>query len=290
MKRICRQHGISRWPSRKINKVNRTLTKLKSVIESVHGGEDVLGLSSLTPIYVGSKSASRTRSGSADENLDTPALRNSSQHSLGGEAHTNILESVCPTQKLDLNTKSFPVEEPSGGASQLVAYEILDAFMATEPLTPLRGTLIQDSGSYKEFTDVNNLAEDYSQLQLPNAELPHAQASPPQTQTFPPLAASQEVRTVTIKANYKEDIIRFRLPLSSCMVDLAGEISKRLKLDIGTFNVKYLDVDHEWVLATCDSDLRECLEVASSSSRNPIRLSVHDIDANLGSSCESSEE
>lgn len=48
MKRICRQHGISRWPSRQISKVNRSISKLKKVIESVVGHESAFTLTSVT--------------------------------------------------------------------------------------------------------------------------------------------------------------------------------------------------------------------------------------------------
>jgi RWP-RK domain len=39
---MCRQHGISRWPYRKINKVNRSVKKIQNMIKSVDGLEGTL--------------------------------------------------------------------------------------------------------------------------------------------------------------------------------------------------------------------------------------------------------
>ncbi|CAL5024123.1 unnamed protein product [Urochloa decumbens] len=105
---------------------------------------------------------------------------------------------------------------------------------------------------------------------------------------------------VTVKANYRGDIIRFRVPRSAGVATVKGEVAKRLALEAGEFDVKYLDDDNEWVLLSCDADFQECLEVvpalsgASSSSgltsaQPVVRLMVQEVPEIHGSSCGSSD-
>ena len=81
------------------------------------------------------------------------------------------------------------------------------------------------------------------------------------------------VSAVKVKANYKGEIIRFGLESNANLFMLKEEMAKRLNLDVGEFEVKYLDDDDEWVSLTCDVDLEECLELSCG---DVIRMSIVD--------------
>lgn len=377
MKRICRQHGISRWPSRKINKVNRSLSKLQRVIESVQGGEGTFSLTSLgtnsIPVTVGSISwaanlngmsqqsphgsgpyelqedkkevamskapetdqhaepsnhilgdrnvgienltpngceflpgegsnRSKTGSGSREESTGTPTSQGSCQGSPSGRNETS------PQNDLLASTiHEHGIEVGGGGSNNMVcqkpgeinlsaAFSIPNNYI-TAAEEPFGGLLLEDAGSSHDLRNLCPAGEalfeehvtEYSWTRQPCSDtmLKDCLAAPADPMSR--FAARPEVRTITIKATYREDIIRFRLATDSGIVRLKEEVAKRLKLEMGTFDIKYLDDDHEWVLVACDADLQECIDISRSSSvSNIIRLLVHDIMANLGSSCESS--
>lgn len=378
MKRICRQHGISRWPSRKINKVNRSLSKLKRVIESVQGADGTFGLTSLAtsplPVAVGSISwppglngsnqqhspsskpseplgekngspayktpgsdghaglddqlsggrmsdhreliheqnalspeigkgtnRSKTGSGSREESAGSPTSHGSCQGSPANEsipAKDPLITSIHePCFKVGGSPEL--VFQPTGELNLSAAFSIPDALVNTESQEPFGGMLLEDAGSSKDLRNLCPAAADaIADERFPETSCtnpPCADLSPKQrlatlTRTMPHVHTRQEMKSATIKATYREDIIRFRISLNSGIVELKDEVAKRLKLELGTFDIKYLDDDHEWVLIACDADLQECLDISRSSGSNIIRLSIHDIMANLGSSCESTGE
>ncbi|KAL7165588.1 hypothetical protein ACSBR2_041301 [Camellia fascicularis] len=370
MKRICRQHGISRWPSRKINKVNRSLSKLKRVIESVQGAEGAFTLTSLAttsslPVAVshisrpaslngpnlqnsaGSKptdvmegknesmaskipeiqgQAATTNKMLGDvvheQNEFMPELVEGSSQSKTGSysreesagtptSHGSCQGSPCPgNESLPQNDLAvIPIDETYivGGSPELVcqpakelnfspSFSIPDALATIQPQEPFGGLLIEDAGSSHDLINLcpglllDGPAPEYGLTNLRCSELVPRDTMATPTDRTPCFSARPEMNTVTIKATYREDIIRFRLSLDAGIHRLKDEVAKRLKLEIGTFDVKYLDDDHEWVLIACDADLQECLDISKSSSSNIVRLSVHDVMVNLGSSCESSEE
>uniref|UniRef100_A0A5B6ZGF0 Uncharacterized protein n=2 Tax=Davidia involucrata TaxID=16924 RepID=A0A5B6ZGF0_DAVIN len=374
MKRICRQHGISRWPSRKINKVNRSLSKLKRVIESVQGAEGAFTLTSLAtsslPVAVGSIpwpaslngsnqqnspvsnpsellgeknelpshktpgsdgqaetanqmlggrvlgnkeliheqtgfmpelgegwNQSRTGSGSREESTGTPTSHGSCQGSPrpGIESSPQNDGFVFPIHEQGIEVGGlFELAcQPIGELNLSAGFSIPDALVTTQPQEPFGGMLIEDAGSSHDLRNLCPGAEALLDKQVPPCPdvVPRESMVTPADRT-PHFLARPEPKTITItmKATYREDIIRFRLSLNSGIVKLKEEVAKRLKLEVGTFDIKYLDDDHEWVLIACDADLQECADISKSSGRNIIRLLVHDIMANLGSSCESTGE
>lgn len=361
MKRICRQHGISRWPSRKINKVNRSLSKLKRVIESVQGAEGAFGLNSLstsplpvvgsfpepsTPNKFSQQASMRPLESQMKENeIDASKILEIEDPLLGGMTQNlekvfndkgprrirtgsgSSEDSTNPTSHgscygsppiesshvkdifITSNNERCVVPRGSPESSPLQPINTLNSpspipipdIVLTELQEPFGGMLIEDAGSSKDLRNLcPSAAEAILEDQVPEAcptnNPPGCSSLAPKRpvdtlgKTVTPFAAKKEMKTVTIKATYREDIIRFRVSLTCGIVELKEEVSKRLKLEVGTFDIKYLDDDQEWVLIACDADLQECIDVSRSSASHIIRVLVHDITSNLGSSCESSGE
>lgn len=93
---------------------------------------------------------------------------------------------------------------------------------------------------------------------------------------------------IIVKASYKEDTVRFKFDPSLGYLQLYEEVGKRFKLNQGTFQLKYLDDEKEWVMLVSNSDLQECLEVMDEIGTRNVKFLVRDIVCAVGSSSSSS--
>lgn len=89
---------------------------------------------------------------------------------------------------------------------------------------------------------------------------------------------------ILVKATYKGDQIRFKLTLGFGFSELCEEIGKRYNVNPGTFQLKYLDDEEEWVLMASDADLQECIDVMTSCDGHVIKLLIRDLVPYLGCS------
>ncbi|KAF5935386.1 hypothetical protein HYC85_026515 [Camellia sinensis] len=101
---------------------------------------------------------------------------------------------------------------------------------------------------------------DHQQIPQLSFDLPFNQASATVVHANPQNRAIEDANSVTMRAKYINDItIKFRLSLSSGLVELQQQIAKRLHLEAGSYYVKYKDEEDHVILIACDDDLQDCI-------------------------------
>lgn len=246
LKRICRQHGITRWPSRKIKKVGHSLKKLQLVMDSVQGAD---GSMKLTSFY-----------NNFPELISPPDIPVKRQ--LATSNVSSHLQQV-KTQPhgylfIPATTASMPAYSPGSHNSSSSHYVSLKRATSEAKLLDLgqeKTKLLVRSNSKNIFINDHVTAEAPLMRQNLNNE--------------------NEMVTYKVKASFGEEKIRFSLHHQSSFEDLKQEVLRRFDIDIiSKIDIKYLDDDAEWVLLTCDADLDECMDIHRSSKIRTIKISV----------------
>ncbi|KAK5842098.1 Protein NLP2 -like protein [Gossypium arboreum] len=287
LKRICRHHGITRWPSRKIKKVGHSLRKLQLVIDSVQGAKGAIQIGSFYSSFPELSSPNLSGNGpssslkiSGHSKPSEPQLENCMFSQ--GAAAPKSPSSSCSRSSGSSTCCSMGVKQHSTSISALCSS---DGLIVEDP-----GGALKRARSDAELHSLNQeepklLARSQSHKTL--GELPPLETQPG------PKTGGQNLRTggaFRVKATFGEVKIRFSLQPSWGFRDVQQEIAKRFKIeDVSRMCLKYLDDDNEWVLLTCDADLEECRDIYKSSQSHTIKISLHQAShPNLGSSFGSS--
>ncbi|GJZ03382.1 NIN-like protein [Tanacetum coccineum] len=75
-----------------------------------------------------------------------------------------------------------------------------------------------------------------------------------------------DLKKVTVKATYKDDMIKFQFPTSLGLFELENEVAERINIKSKRIFLKYRDEDDDVILLACDTDLRSLLGSSTSNS------------------------
>ncbi|XP_019190069.1 PREDICTED: protein NLP4-like isoform X2 [Ipomoea nil] len=257
LKRICRQHGIKRWPSRKIKKVGHSLQKIQHVIDSVQGvsgGLQIESFYSSFPELVSPNSASNQF-----KNLKSPGGDSTSPRAAAPAAP--VADSVTPSSSCSQSSSSSQCcstgRQPKNSDTNAVLKRVKSA------------AELHYSSRNEEPKTLPRCQSHASLIQRPPSRF-----LPPTTKGGGDCRPREDV--LRVKVSFGEEKIRLRVQNSWGYEDLLNEIARRFGMDESTgFQLKYLDDDSEWVLLTCDADLQECFDVCRSSLNQTIKLTFH---------------
>ncbi|XP_062107921.1 protein NLP8-like [Humulus lupulus] len=331
LKRICRQHGISRWPSRKINKVNRSLKKIQTVLDSVQGVEGGLKFDPTTGGLVAAGSISQEFE---SQKIPFFVEKTASLQNSDPTLTVKLEEDECCTD--GINSNSYKIRNPniitptnstkdskiaikagskpvSGAFSEKIS---LGSYHATEGMTSshskcsskfensdghhvswISGSLAvgnemdtAEDGENAELVEHNQPASS-SMTDSSNGRGSMLHGSSSSSQSFEEhkhpkgkTSCADSCSKIIVKATYREDTVRFKFDTSGGCYQLYEEVAKRFKLQTGTFQLKYLDDEEEWVMLVSDMDLQECLEILDDVGTQSVKFQVRDMPCVVGSS------
>ncbi|KAL1541199.1 protein NLP2-like [Salvia divinorum] len=271
LKRICRHHGITRWPSRKIKKVGHSLRKLQLVIDSVQDGEGPIQLSSfynnfpqlVSPNVAGASNHLSTLKASGDfqqeknlaeGNLLTVATTTSSSSG----SQTSSSSYCCST---GLKQSSFQVN----------GFIPLDALSTEQNEGVLKKTRSDAELHGKGQEKTKLMIRSYSHKLLSEDPVAIGASAVPVNKNRENHEAAFGVRV-----SFGDEKIQLSLQPHWDFKHLREEVLARFSIEnVAGVNLKYLDDDAEWVLLTCDDDLEECRDIHRSSKSPIIKLSVN---------------
>ncbi|KAL1188503.1 Protein NLP1 [Cardamine amara subsp. amara] len=249
LKRICRQNGIMRWPSRKIKKVGHSLKKLQLVMDSVQGAQGSIQLDSFYTSFPELSSPNMSSTG--------PSLKNNEQSShLNAQNENGVLaeEKIAPRSPSSSCSKSSGSSNNNENTANILIAEDADVVLKRAH------SEVELHNANQEETKSLARTQSYKTFK-----------EPPVLENLPPLARG----AIKVKATFGEARVRFTLLPSCGFRELQQEIARRFNIgDISLFDLKYLDDDKEWVLLTCEADLEECIDIYRLTQTQTIKISL----------------
>ncbi|KAL4273045.1 hypothetical protein GQ457_13G020630 [Hibiscus cannabinus] len=270
LKRICRQHGIKRWPSRKIKKVGHSLQKLQHVIDSVQGASGAFHIGNFYATFPELASPKLLGNSPLSTSLwtDKPKQKPEDGKFVSQVATSNLPASSCSQSSSSSQCLSSGTNQPSNFNMSGNEELIIGDSSGNSELKRVKSDVelhALDQEEPKLFPRSQSLVSLKEQVNLDSLQ--------PISKTASQIA--RDLEAPRLKVTFGDEKIRFRMQSKWRFKDLLQEISKRFNIDDPTrFDLRYMDDDSEWVLLTCDDDLEECIDVCGSSQGNTIRLSL----------------
>nr|XP_027190437.1 protein NLP4 isoform X2 [Cicer arietinum] len=230
LKRICRQHGIKRWPSRKIKKVGHSLQKLQLVIDSVQGASSTFQIDSFYSKLsdLASPNLSGTSLISTLNQIDNQVSLNTQPDpdSLSPEDASKSPSTSCSQSSFSSHSCSSMSEQQhhtnnfASNKDPLVGEDSVDVVLKR----------IRSEAELKSLIQDNNKANVMPRSQSHETLGEHPITEYHQSLLKTDRKASQKEDAHRVKVTYGDEKSRFRMPKTWCYEDVVQEIGRRFNI------------------------------------------------------------